>query len=148
MITPIARIDALDLIQEDHLDLHQRIRAVRQKLNAQEVDPRSLWSELRALELELEEHFFHEEAEGFFDSLLDSAPHFAEPIAALKREHERFLAEIVAMKDRCNAPPFDCEQLAELSRLYQSFLAEFDGHEHAELKLVQETVNRDLGSAG
>ncbi len=148
MHTQIVRIDALDLIQEDHLALHQRIRVVREKLHAQDVDPRSLWSELRALELELAEHFRHEEAEGFFDSLLDSAPHFAEPIRALKRQHERFLAEIIAMKDRCNAAPFDCEQLAELSRLYQSFLAEFDGHEHAELKLVQETVNRDLGSAG
>lgn len=147
MITPIVRIDALDLIQEDHLALQQRIRIVRQKLHAQVVEPRTLWSELRALELELAEHFRHEEAEGFFDSLLDSAPHFAEAIAALKRQHERFLANIVAMKDRCNSTPFDREQQVELSRLYSSFLAEFDGHEHAELKLVQETVNRDLGSA-
>lgn len=147
MTTNLIRIDAADLVQEDHMALRQRIQLVQQTFRRPDAGPTELWRELRALELELAEHFRHEESEGFFDSILDSAPEFAEQIAALQRQHERFRRDISSMKDVCRAATLDRQQFADLLSGFEFFVADFDGHEHAEFRLVQESVNRDLGAA-
>jgi iron-sulfur cluster repair protein YtfE (RIC family) len=147
MSTNTTPIHAAELVQEDHLALRQRIRHLQETFQGPRSSAAELWRELRALELELSEHFRHEESEGFFDSILDAMPECAEQIAALQRQHERFRTDIAAMKGVCRDSALDERQRAELTSDFASFMASFDGHEHAEFRLVQEAVNRDLGSA-
>lgn len=147
MTTHTVRTDAAELVQEDHLALKERLKAVQRLLRRADASPAELWPELRALELELAEHFRHEETGGFFSSIVETSPEAADRIAALVREHEQFRWDIGALKDACRVARFDPPQLARLVSLYAGFVRTFDNHEHKEYKLIQEATNRDLGAA-
>jgi hypothetical protein len=147
-MTHPVRIDSAELVQEDHLALRQRIQHVQQTFHSPSAVPADLWREVRALEDEAAEHFLHEEDGGFFASLLESAPELGPQIAALERQHDRFRLAIGAIKDACRVAAFDLDQLAELAGTFDEFAHAFGEHEHTELQLVQEVVNRDLGAAG
>jgi iron-sulfur cluster repair protein YtfE (RIC family) len=140
------RIDAAELVREDHLALQRRLKLVEQSL-ARPATPDEIWHELRALELELAEHFRHEEQEGFFDSLLEAAPQLADRLAALRREHDGFRSQVCALRELAAVPALGPSLRAELSNRYAALVKSFEEHERAERRLVQEVSNQDMGLA-
>jgi len=120
------------------------------------------WPELIRLFADLRDqlalHFGLEEAYGYFDLAIDADAQLSVTADRLRSEHAvlfeeaRHLAEAVA-DARTGDPPIEgvvpeitTAQEKILAR-YDSFLLHFNGHEEAELKLILDALDEDLGTA-
>jgi hemerythrin-like domain-containing protein len=97
-------------------------------------------------EVELEEHFTHEEAGGFFAEILDLAPELEDRASLLLQEHQEFRELFHSLRQTCR---WACNEsgarsgwLAEFVEFYRRF----DEHEHAENELMYVALQRDLGA--
>ncbi|MCC9641574.1 hemerythrin domain-containing protein [Rhodopirellula sp. JC740] len=118
------------------------------------------WSELIQLFTDLNDqlalHFGLEEAYGYFDQALDTDPEMSVAAETLRSQHaglfeeSRHLAEAAA--HACTGetptegatPEVTTAQEKVLIR-YDAFLKQFHEHEEAELKLILDALDEDLG---
>lgn len=93
-------------------------------------------------------HFTLEEAYGYFDDAIDSAPRLAASASRLREEHSELFAMLVAIADEANdasAHQFPAAQVNKIVQLLHDFNAVLNEHEKNELRLAFEALHRDLG---
>ncbi len=147
MTTSIARIDPAGTIQGDHQRLHARLVRLHELLAAASLTEAEADRELVRVGAELEEHFLHEESNGFFEGIRDLAPELEERARHLLREHQEMRMRFLSLRMKCH---WVCGEsgaragwLAEFAAFYRSF----DEHEHTENDLLYEALQRDVGAA-
>lgn len=140
---------------------HDQLMSEHDQLHDDIAELESWWSECREygiprfgemgdrvgeLRNHLAEHFAWEEEGGYFGDLLDGVPQFAPRAESLRRQHGRLLEvfDEFAANLHSDEPAFESwtaahDALADL-------LERLSKHEHAETALVQEAVQRDIGS--
>lgn len=111
------------------------------------------WSELVAGLAELRDqlalHFALEEAYGYFDDAVDIAPHLSVTAESLKGQHTKLFSQIRDLADLILES--NVESVTDVKRLirrFESFRGDFENHEEAELKLILQSFDDDLGGGG
>jgi hemerythrin-like domain-containing protein len=108
------------------------------------------WPELITLLAELRDqlaiHFTLEEAYGYFDEAVDIAPQLSIQAETLRGDHRVLFQQICDLADQIAEVSIESEGqtekfMAGLSRFKHSF----EKHEEAELKLILESLDDDLG---
>jgi hypothetical protein len=95
----------------------------------------------------LQAHFSHEEeAEGFFDTLIDQAPRLKAKADALIEEHAALSRELEKIQRHAQANVASADWWSSLSDEFDSFWQLFRRHERTENDLVQVAFNHDLGA--
>src|SRR6056297_2827362 len=108
------------------------------------------WSELVAGLAELRDqlamHFSLEEAYGYFDDAVDAAPQLSVRAEDLKSEHPKLFAQVRDLADRIQETDAEqTEHVSKLLRRFDAFRRDFERHEEAEVKLILESFEDDLG---
>lgn len=108
------------------------------------------WPELIGLFADLRDqlalHFSLEEAYGYFDDAVGSAPQLSSSAEQLRNEHPLLFERIRDLADRALEIPADSEEkVARFLQEYESFRQSFDAHEEAELKLILDAIDDDIG---
>lgn len=130
-------------IRQDHEHLGttlKRLRLMCLGLEAREraplaIEPARLFEDLRT---DLSGHFAAEEADSYFGTIAEEAPHLAHGIAQLRNEHAALLSGIAVL---CRLAE-DGTRAAELSGATQRLVAELEQHERAESRLLRELFVR------
>ncbi|QDT01893.1 hypothetical protein K227x_02620 [Rubripirellula lacrimiformis] len=108
------------------------------------------WIEIRSLLADLRDqlalHFSLEEAFGYFEEAIETAPQLSMTAVQLRGDHPRLFEEIRAIADK--AQEIEADQIEKvttfLSRLHR-FQRSFETHEEAEIKLIVEAMDDDIG---
>lgn len=108
------------------------------------------WIELVGLLAELRDqlalHFSLEEAYGYFDDAVDAAPQLSTVAECLRSEHPKLYAHIRDLADGAAEIRRDhSEKITDCVQDFQSFRQSFEVHEEAELKLILEALDDDIG---
>ncbi|MDA8967903.1 hemerythrin domain-containing protein [bacterium] len=110
------------------------------------------WPELITLFSDLRDqlalHFSLEEAYGYFDDAVVSAPQLSVTAELLRSEHPRLFSNIRDLADQaseiCSDSP---EQVSRFIQRFDAFRRAFEKHEESELKLILDSLDDDLGAA-
>ena len=108
------------------------------------------WGELVAGLAELRDqlaiHFSLEEAYGYFDDAVDAAPQLSVQAEGLKAEHPKLFAQVRDLADRILETNVEqIEHVGRFLRHFDRFRRNFEQHEEAELKLILQSFDDDLG---
>ena len=108
------------------------------------------WRELVELLAELRDqlalHFSLEEAYGYFDDAIGSAPQLSLTAECLRGQHSKLFERIRNLADRAaEARVESSEQVTRLLADFNRFRAEFEKHEEDELKLILDSLDDDIG---
>lgn len=145
MTTAINSTVKFDAFAEEHESLERTLAELRRML-ARRRDARAATRALADLSNQVKSHFVHEEQEdGFFDNVIDQAPRLKGRAATLIEEHAAMaeaLGELQRYASR-NAP--SQEWWSELNARFEAFWKLFCRHERAEIDLVQEAFDDDIG---
>jgi hypothetical protein len=91
-------------------------------------------------------HFSLEEAYGYFDEAVDIAPHLSLVAETLKGQHLDLFAQIRDIADQILESSVEqTEHIRKLIRKFNQFKVAFENHEEAELKLILQSFDDDLG---
>ena len=108
------------------------------------------WNELEEdlakLRDQLALHFSLEEAYGYFDEAVDIAPHMSISAETLKSEHTKLFARIRDLADEI--VDINRDQDAKVDAFLKNcnrFRIEFQRHEEAELQLILDSFDDDIG---
>lgn len=133
-------------VQDDHQDLLQLVESLRCRLAGPAWGAPMLGSLLESLVSHLEAHFQHEEVDGFFDEVLDLAPHTVGHVEALINEHQRMLLLADDLVHRYRRQIKTPNSWRELGDTFQSLREMLLIHECDERMLLQEVYTQDEGS--
>lgn len=108
------------------------------------------WPELIALIADLRDqlalHFSLEEAYGYFDDAVGSAPQLSVRAEHLRSQHSKLFARIRDLADRSLEVVADrSEQVDRFLNDFKCFREAFESHEEDELKLILDAMDDDLG---
>ena len=108
------------------------------------------WPELIRLFAELRDqlamHFSLEEAYGYFDDAIITAPQLSVIAECLRSQHSPLFQQICDLADRALEVSADAEeQIEKFLNGFDQFQAEFQKHEEAELKLILDAMDDDIG---
>lgn len=108
------------------------------------------WPELIRLFADLRDqlalHFSLEEAYGYFDDAVNSAPQLTTDAEMLRSQHSVLFRGIRDLADRALEVSTDSEgQVAKFLDEFQKFQRSFEEHEEAELKLILDALDDDIG---
>lgn len=91
-------------------------------------------------------HFSLEEAYGYFDDAVDVAPHRSVEAQRLRAQHPGLFTQIQALSDQvARIDRADLEKLAKWIERFDVFQCKFQLHEEAELNLILDSFDDDLG---
>jgi len=140
-------------IEQDHEKLRHAMNAIAEDarshftLDGFQEHKMQLLLRLRDFQNHLLKHFDLEEVGGFMEDIVKIAPHSANEVERLEREHEKFLSDLrqilndVKRAANPESPSFvaACRHLEELFSL-------IDDHEARERELLQVSYLQDLGT--
>ncbi|MCP4887820.1 MAG: hemerythrin domain-containing protein [Planctomycetaceae bacterium] len=91
-------------------------------------------------------HFSLEEAYGYFDDAVNHAPQLSVNAECLRGQHPSLFKTIRGLADKVLEVNTDnIEHVQRFLNGYQSFQQQFAAHEEAELKLILDAMDDDLG---
>lgn len=137
-------------IKDDNIHLRDLLMAASRVLDRSSwwsVKPRALADLFQQIRDQLATHFTLEEAFGYLDDAIVTAPRLSERADALRAEHETLYLEISDLADdayravaqRRNA------HIPQLLDRFRSFCSQLKEHEHAENELIMESLYEELG---
>ncbi len=108
------------------------------------------WAELINLFADLRDqlalHFSLEEAYGYFDDAVVTAPQLSTTAERLRGQHPKLFEKIRGLADKASEIRIDAsEQVARFLAEFNHFRAEFEQHEEDELKLILDALEDDIG---
>jgi hypothetical protein len=153
VITRTVTVNAAFLreIKDDADELRSLFRRLEVCLLIESPPPMSrhqLFSALCELRDQLAMHFTLEEAYGYFDDAIDTAPWLSIRADELRSEHDAFyndLCEIVDHAEQLLHREVPARLLGQVVRRFGDFFEMFQKHESAENQLIQQAFNEDLG---
>lgn len=91
-------------------------------------------------------HFSLEEAYGYFDDAVNHAPQLTACAELLRSQHAKLFQTIRGLADKsADVKTENIEHVGKFLNAYQSFRQEFATHEEAELKLILDALDDDIG---
>jgi hemerythrin-like domain-containing protein len=139
----------LQEIKEDHQQLQKLLSDIEHLLENRvslNNHPRNFLVLLDELVDQIGLHFTLEEAYGYFEVALDEAPRFHEPALKLRDQHRELY---VMLQKIAESAATACEaaepQLNPVADQFTAFHTALKAHESAELNLILEAMNRDMG---
>ena len=142
----------LQEIKDDHHELRQLMHHTQAMLER----PAWMMTEydrlvdlLGKLRDQLAMHFSLEEAFGYFDDALSSAPHLCKRAEFLRRQHAGLYSQLCRFAERAEALLYGEPTPADLADLidgYHAFSSEFAEHESRECELILEAFHNDIGT--
>lgn len=149
--TPNVTINAA-FLQEIKAD-HQQLKELLDRLRALAVEPQALPNHVREfvdlldqLRDQLAFHFSLEEAYGYFEDALETAPELSAQALMLRSQHgelfvlARDLADVAAQQASESPANF-----AQLAQQFTEFDKALEAHESAELNLILAALEDDIG---
>jgi hypothetical protein len=136
-------------IKDDNRDL--KILLDRIKLLGQhEKTARNHWPELIELFADLRDqlalHFSLEEAYGYFDEAVITAPQLSTSAETLRGQHTDLFERIRRLADRATEVSVDSsEQITRFLEKFDRFRTDFERHEEEELTLILDSIDDDIG---
>jgi iron-sulfur cluster repair protein YtfE (RIC family) len=108
------------------------------------------WNELQGLLADLRDqlavHFSLEEAYGYFEDAIETAPRISLKAEQLRGDHARLFEWIRDLADR--VLEVEADSIEKISRFvdhFQRFRSAFEQHETAEVELILQAMDDDLG---
>jgi hypothetical protein len=92
-------------------------------------------------------HFAHEEMEGYFDQIVQMAPHLQTKVGVLKDQHRAFRRSLGEFRWLARANCHSPNYWEELETRFHGFMECFGEHERTENALLQEAYERDMGDS-
>jgi uncharacterized coiled-coil DUF342 family protein len=136
-------------IKDDNRDL--KILLDRIKLLGQhQQTATNHWPELIELFADLRDqlalHFSLEEAYGYFDEALITAPQLSTTAETLRGQHSDLFERIRRLADRATEVSVDSsEQVSRFLEKFDRFRKDFETHEEDELTLILDSIDDDIG---
>ncbi len=108
------------------------------------------WQELIGLFSELRDqlavHFSLEEAYGYFDEAIDTSPELSTNAETLRAQHTTLFESLRHIAEAAAEVPSDQEErIARVVHRYCTFEQQFAAHEEAELRMILEAFDDDIG---
>ena len=108
------------------------------------------WQELINLFADLRDqlalHFALEEAYGYFDDAVGTAPRLSVTAECLRGQHPKLFERIRSLADKASEIRVDgSEQIVRFLDDFNHFRGEFEKHEEDELKLILDALEDDIG---
>lgn len=138
---------------KDIKDDNQELKKLLDKIKPLTRHPQTAvnhWPELIMLMSDLRDqlalHFSLEEAYGYFDDAVVSAPELSVTAEVLRSEHPPLFASIRDLADQVSEVCSDIpEQVNLFIKQFEAFQRAFEVHEESELKLILDSLDDDLG---
>ena len=141
----------LQEIKEDNQELRLLFRQVSRhlyKISERLLYRRELFELAVRLRDQLAMHFALEEAFGYFNDAIDTAPHLSEKAEELKADHSRLFVKICHICDAAETvlhAPGSMSEVAAVADLFDVFAGRFHDHEARENQLILEAFDDDIG---
>jgi iron-sulfur cluster repair protein YtfE (RIC family) len=91
-------------------------------------------------------HFSLEEAYGYFDDAVVSAPQLSETAESLRGQHPKLFVRIRELADKALEVSADrAEHISRFLQRFEQFRLDFEKHEEDELKLILDALDNDIG---
>ena len=108
------------------------------------------WTELIDLFEELRDqlalHFSLEEAYGYFDEAVDIAPQLSTVAECLRSQHPKLFSQVRDLADyMTEVNPDQDASLSGVVQRFGDFRKQFESHEEAEVKLILQAMDDDIG---
>jgi hypothetical protein len=146
MTTSSVCLERSDPMHRDHERLQVGLKRLQERLVSATMTRAQTDRELARIEAELERHFAREESGRLFEELLDLSPDLGERIRNLLRQHQEFRAIFRSLRRTsrwaCGESGARIGWLTELA----DFQHRYDQHECAELELLHDALQQDLGA--
>jgi hypothetical protein len=143
----------LEEIKADNNSLREALTRLQEFVNDCRVDDAMPSSGLQIFEDvrdRLASHFALEEAYGYFDDAIESAPHMSAMAGRLRAAHPRLYEQscrLATLAHECHAACPCYRHIARLRRRARAFLVCLEMHEQEENRLILESYARDIGAA-
>jgi hypothetical protein len=134
-------------VESDHRWLRATISRLEDELIACKLAAADAERELAALARELDEHFRHEEAGGFFAEVLEAAPELQDRVESLRQQHRQLREMVRGLRGTCRWACVESGARTGWLAAFADFHRLFDQHESAEHSLLHESLLRDMGAA-
>lgn len=136
-------------IKDDNRDLKILLDRI-QPLAEHQQTATNHWPELVGLFADLCDqlalHFSLEEAYGYFDDAIMTAPQLSASAELLRGQHSQMFEQMRQLADLAGEIPADAgEKIARLLAEFEKFRRLFEKHEEAELKLILDALDDDIG---
>ncbi len=142
----------LQEIKDDHHELRQLMHHASAMLSRpawMRTERDRLVELLTKLRDQLAMHFSLEEAYGYFEDAVSTAPHLSRRAEALRSQHFTLYSDFCRMVDEAEGRLYHepaSAAPAEVADRYRRFLAAFHEHEARESELIVEAFQEDLGT--
>jgi hypothetical protein len=136
-------------IKDDNHDL----KVIMDRIHPLAEHPRTAvnhWPELIQLFSDLCDqlalHFSLEEAYGYFDDAISTAPQLSDSAESLRSQHPKLFERIRELADKALEISTDSgEHVSRFLKEFHRFQRDFEKHEEAELKLILDALDDDIG---
>ncbi|HRX78197.1 MAG: hemerythrin domain-containing protein [Planctomycetaceae bacterium] len=146
MATELDTSGKFDPFVDEHEALHFSLRDLRWLLEDRQ-SPEAVSQGLFEFSEHVKTHFVHEEeTEGFFDSVVDQAPHLKSRADALVEEHAAMLQQLAQLARFAQQGDGSNDWWSRMNDEFERFWQTFCRHERSENDLVQEAFHHDIGS--
>ena len=138
----------LQEIKEDNHRLRELLCDISNRLTRpQPTCSRELVQQLQALRDQLAMHFALENAYGYFDDVIEVAPHLCEKAQKLRSEHDTLYDEFCQLVEGAERRIYDephPSSLTQLAVLFFNFQSAFHSHEAHENELILSAFDDDV----
>lgn len=147
------RSEITTAIEKDHEELRHAMNAIAEyarshfTLDGFRERKMELLLRLRDFQNHLLKHFDLEEEGGFMEDIVKIAPHSANEVERLEREHEKFLSDLrQILNDVKRASNPESSSFVAARRHLEELFSLMDDHEARERELLQVSYLQDLGT--
>jgi len=145
MATLQTQLDINERIRHEHEHLRDVLGVVNRILAAHQSSVDDVVEQFMALREELEMHFHSEEAEGFFEQVIDLAPQLMRHTTKLCQDHVRMLSEIGELVMQASHGDGSDDWWNVMEATFRDFSRALIQHEHRENELLQQAFDEDIG---
>jgi iron-sulfur cluster repair protein YtfE (RIC family) len=138
--------DINEAIRHEHEQLRELLGAIGQTLTIREVPFDAVVRKFSLLRDQLESHFHHEEADGFFEQIADHAPRLAGRVSKLCAAHVEMLGEIDGLTEQAMQGDGSDGWWCFLEASFQDFAKRLMAHEREENALLHQAYCDDIGN--
>ena len=142
----------LQEIKDDHHELRQLMhhtQAMLERPSWMTTEYDRLVDLLSKLRDQLAMHFSLEEAFGYFEDAISSAPHLSKRADFLRGQHAGLYSQVCQLAERAEGLLYGEPTLAAVADLangYRRFSTQFAEHESRECELILEAFHSDIGA--
>lgn len=146
MATKSVTREEIDMIEQEHEALREKLGQISRVLEVGEMPRKDLLALLGELEDDLTVHFSHEEHQGVFDQITAQAPRLTRQVDGLWSEHRDMLKEIGTVIESAESGKMTRPWWKELGVQFRALSKQLMHHESAENQLLQRAFQEDIGA--